>query len=137
MLAITTEMARGKSLSKDLRSSIIKSHIKGASVRQISSTHSIPRSTVQDIIKLYKKTGNVAEKKKTGRPSTVSNADRRSLRRIVKVNRRSNTREITVLWRDAIKKDVSVSTTKRQIRKIGYKFYKVKCCHSLILFEIC
>ncbi|KAF2895639.1 hypothetical protein ILUMI_10537 [Ignelater luminosus] len=70
---------------------------------------------------------NVAEKmKKAGRPSIISNADRRSLKRIIKVNWRSNTREITVLWRDAIKKQISVTTTKRQIKKIGYRFYKAK-----------
>jgi transposase len=118
-------MVRGKSLSKDLRLSIITAHNKGMSGRKISISHTIPRSTVQDIINLYEKTGKVEERKKTGRPSTITYANKRALRKIIKTSRRSNVKDITVLWRDAIKKDVSLSTTKRTIRKIGYKFYKV------------
>lgn len=57
-------MARGKSLSGDLRKSIINAHRHGISARKISISHSVPRSTVQDIINLFKKTGNVTESKK-------------------------------------------------------------------------
>lgn len=119
-------MPRGKPLSKDFRLSIINAHKKGISARRISVSHSVPRSTVQDIINLYKTTNGVDQKIKTGRPSTITEANKRALRRIVKTNRRSNTKEITVLWRESIAKDISLSTTKRTIRKIGYKFYKVK-----------
>lgn len=118
-------MSRGKPLSKDLRISIVKAHEKGISARRISVSHSVPRSTVQDIINLYRRSGGVDQKVKTGRPSTITDANKRALRRIVKTNRRSNTKEITVLWRDSIGKSISMSTTKRTIRKIGFKFYKV------------
>lgn len=123
-------MPRGKPLSKDLRLSIINAYKNSISARRISVSHSVPRSTVQDIINLYKSTDGVDQKTKTGRPSTITEANRRALRRIVKTNRRSNTKEITVLWRESIGKDISLSTTKRAIRKIGYKFYKV----TIILF---
>lgn len=129
-------MARGKSLSVDLRQSIIKAHINGESSGKISKIHSIPRSTVRDIINLYKTSGGVKEKKKNGRPSRISEDDERALKRIVKSNRLSTAKEITAQWRQIIGKPVSVSTTRRGISKMGYKFYKVFtefCCCVLIM----
>lgn len=125
-------MARGKALGEDLRWSIIKAHMKGISVRKISVSHSVARSTVHDIIGLHKKSGSVRERKKTGRLSKISDADQRALRRILKANRRSNSREITVLWREMTGKQMSVSTTKRSIKKLGFKFYKVISITSLL-----
>lgn len=126
-------MARGKALSADLRKSIVNAHRNGTSARKISISHSVPRSTVQDIINLFKKTGGVTQSKKTGRPSKISNADARALRRIVKANRRSNARELTALWRQMIQKQISLSTTKRAVRKLGYKFYKVICLRDFVV----
>ncbi|KAF2883961.1 hypothetical protein ILUMI_22219 [Ignelater luminosus] len=93
---------------------------RGISARRMSVLHSVPRSTVQDIINLYKSTGGVDQKTKTGRPSTITEANRRALRRIVKTNRRSNTKELTVLCGESI--DLSPIETlwnnmKKQLRK--------------------
>lgn len=111
-------MARGKALSANLGQSIIKTHKNGISARKISISHSVPRSTVQDIINLFKKTGGIIESKKTGRTSKISKGDTRALKRIIKANRRSNARELTVLWRQMIKKIIFLSTTKRTVRTI-------------------
>ncbi|KAF2892473.1 hypothetical protein ILUMI_13692 [Ignelater luminosus] len=72
-------MPRGKALSNDLHLSIINAYKNG-----ISASHSVPHSTVQDIINLYKSTGEVDQKTKTGQPSTITEANRRALRRIGK-----------------------------------------------------
>ncbi|KAF2892993.1 hypothetical protein ILUMI_13169 [Ignelater luminosus] len=58
-------MPRDKALSNDLRLSIINAYKKGISARRISVSHSLPRSTVQDIINLYKSTGGVGQKPKS------------------------------------------------------------------------
>ncbi|KAF2880129.1 hypothetical protein ILUMI_26040 [Ignelater luminosus] len=109
-------MPRGKALSNDLRLSIINAYKKGISARRMSVSHLVPRSTVQDIINVCKLTGGVDQKTKTGRPSTITEANRRALRRIVKTNRRSNTKELTVLWRESI--DLSpIETLWRNIKK--------------------
>ena len=43
-------------------------HKLGTSVRNISERLDIPKSTVQDIITLFKNEGNVDARKSTGRP---------------------------------------------------------------------
>lgn len=121
----SSKMPRGMPVSEDLRISMCKAHDQGISGRKISASHSVPRSTVQDIINLYKRTGGVHQKNKPGRPSQITGADKKALRKIIRTNRRCNAKELTVLWRARILKDVSLSTTKRCIKKIGYKFYKV------------
>lgn len=58
----SSKMPRGMPVSEDLRISMCKAHDQGISGRKISASHSVPRSTVQDIINLYKRTGGVHQK---------------------------------------------------------------------------
>lgn len=118
-------MARGKPLSSDLRNLIISAHKNGKSCREISKNMSIPRATVQDIVNLFKNTNNIAVREKTGRPTILNDTNKRALTRIIKENRRSTAAEITVKLRTAIKKNISVSTCSRAMKKSGYRFYKV------------
>ena len=116
-------MARGVALSQDLRNLIIKAFKEGKSSYQIAKNLFIARSSVQNIISLFKKTGDVKLKRKTGRPSIAKPADYRALKRIIVKNRRETAAAITVEWRNHLKKDISVDTCKRSMKKIGYKFY--------------
>lgn len=50
-------MPRGKAISEDMRKSIIISHNDGLSAYKISQNLKISRSSVRNIINLYKNTG--------------------------------------------------------------------------------
>lgn len=118
-------MPRGKPVCEEIRSLIIKSHMDGKSGRKISEEVKIPRTTVQDIIKLFKNTGKIGLGKKTGRNCSFSAQDLRALKKIVLKNRRATAAEITLEWNLMCKSTVSVSTCTRAVKKLGYKFYKV------------
>lgn len=119
-------MARGKPVPEEVRKIIISHNNKGKSTYQISKDLSLPRSTIQTIIEHHRKHGTVSCLKKTGRPRITSKAENRILRKIIKKNRRARAGELTVLWRDAIKKNISVDTCKRVLKKMGYGFYTAK-----------
>lgn len=120
------EMARGKPVTEDVRKLIITSNKNGKSAYQIAKDLSLPRSTIQTIIEHHRKHGTVSCLKKTGRSRITSKAENRILRRIIKKNRRARAGELTVLWRDAIKKNISVDTCKRVMKRMGYGFYTAK-----------
>lgn len=119
-------MARGKPVSQEVRKIIISYSNNGKSTYQISKDLSLPRSTIQTIIEHHRKYGIVTCLKKSGRPRITTKAENRILKKIIKENRRARAGELTVLWRDAIKKDVSVDTCKRVMRRMGYGFYTAK-----------
>lgn len=123
-------MARGVALSRDLRESIIKAFQTGLSSYKIAKNFSLPRSSVQNIITKYKNSGNVEIGKKTGRPTIAKPRDCRVLKKIIKENRRQTAAAITVEWKSRIKKNISVDTCKRTMKKLGYSFYKV--CFKII-----
>lgn len=127
-------MARGKCLSEDMRNAIIKEYKKNISAYDIAKILEISRSSVRNIINLFKKTGNVNPLTKTGRPPIATDRDRRSLRKILKNDRHATLPlyNITLEWKNAIKKQVSRDTCIREMKKMGYKFYKV----ILIIFPL-
>lgn len=89
------------------------------SAYDIANNLGISRSTVRNIINLFKRTGNTKPLKKTGRPTIASDRDRRILRKIVKKDRRSTAASITLEWKHLIKKQVSRDTCIREIKKNG------------------
>lgn len=123
-------MPRGKALSVDLRKAIIAASSQAKSTYTISKEFNLPRSTVQDIVSLNKRTGSVEIRKKPGRPLLTTRAERRILKKIVKKDRRATAADITVQWKRHIKKDLSVDTCKRALKKLGYDFYKVRNLRS-------
>lgn len=112
-------MARGKCLSEDMRNAIIKEYKKNISAYDIAKILEISRSSVRNILNLFKKTGNVNPLSKTGRPPIATDRDRRSLRKILKNDRRATTANITLEWKNAIKKQVSRDTCIREMKKMG------------------
>lgn len=119
-------MVRGKPLSEDLRIAIVNANKNGKSCRKIAHEFCLPSSTVQDIVKNFKTTKSVKIGLKTGRPPLTSARDLRTLKKIVKSNRRVNISEVTANFREMAKNTVSVSTCSRALKKIGIKSYKAK-----------
>lgn len=118
-------MTRGKSLSEDIRNSIISAHKRGLSGHKIAKNLSIPQGTVRNIISQFKKTGHIKIKVKSGRISKITKRDHRALRALIKHDRRISSRELASKWADAIGRPISKDTCLRNIKKLGYGFYKV------------
>lgn len=62
---------------------------------------------------------------KTGRKPGILEIQKRSLKRIIKNNRRSSYAELSVLWTAATGKQMSRTTCHRTASKMGFKAYKV------------
>jgi len=78
-------MARGKPVSVELRKLIINWHDAGKSYGQIAKEIYLPRPTVVNIIKHFKKIGSVDSLvNKRGRKSQLTTRDYRVLNKIVK-----------------------------------------------------
>lgn len=129
VLAVTRQslvkMVRGKPLSEDLRKSIICAHNDGISGCNIAKNLRISRYTVRNIIRLFKKEGNVTRKVRTGRISKITKRDRRVLRNLIRQDRRVSSRELASKWGNAIQMRVSKDTCLRHLKTMGYGFYKV------------
>ena len=126
-------MARGKAVSDEIRKVIIHLHLKGQNASQIADSVNKSRYTVRNIIKLYKTTGSVAQKPRTGSRPRYSNTNLRALKRIIKENRRANYNELKILWNQATTKKFSRATCHRAAQKLGFKTYKVSSNYYFII----
>ena len=77
---------KGKDVSDEVRAVICTMFKK---VTAIAKDLSMPRGTVNIIIKRYKKTGQIKKGKRTGRPPKLTPRDERRLSRLVLRNRRT------------------------------------------------
>ena len=106
--------------SNNRRGLIIEHFEIGHSVRQIATFTNTPKSTVQDIIASFKKTGTTSSKIK-GRPPTtqkLSTRDQRALARASTANPRAYARQIQYVVGGAAT-TVSVRTIERSLLKSG------------------
>src|SRR5258705_3710828 len=119
-------MARGKEDPEEMRKAIIKSRGKGTSIRGIAKALHLATTTVWRIIHLQKETGSITPKPRPGRPSQVTPADSRALRRITQGHRWLTAAELNLEWtQSSTGKETSVATCCRAVRKLGYHFRKV------------
>lgn len=127
-------MVRGRPISADMRKLIVKLSQEGKSGHNIAAIIGISRSSVRNIINLFKKTRAVIGKPRPGRNKSVSGADLKVLGRIIKRNRRLRVSENLTEWRKSIKNNVSRSTCLRYIKSLGYSFYKVNIKRNFTYF---
>lgn len=73
-------------ISLEMRKLVITFHQESKSVREIEQLTGIKRSTVQNIIKRYRESGSVENRKRTGRPRQISARTERKLVAEVKKN---------------------------------------------------
>ena len=118
-------MARGKAVSDEIRKVIINLHLKGQNASPIADSVIKSRYTVRNIIKLYKTTGSVTQKPRTGSRPRYSNTNLRALKRIIKENRRANYNELKILWNQGTTNNLLRVTCYRTSQKLGFKPYKV------------
>lgn len=118
-------MAKGVSYSQDLREKVIHQYLRGQSMKQISETMNMPKSSVGYIVKTFRDTGSTKNRgKSNGRPRIVSERDRRALVKICKSQRRATLRDITATWNEEVGVKVSRECCRQWIHKSGLKFYK-------------
>ena len=93
----------------------------GHKLREISKLLSVPHMTVSNIVKKYRNTGSVENKKRSSRPKLVSDRDYRKLERLVKANRRDTLSNITSKFNQNREIQVSRRTVQRHLDQHGFQ----------------
>ena len=95
----------------------------------ISNTLNIPRNTVYDAIKRYKKLGSLENRKRSGRLVTVATiANKEKIRKKISRNPQSSMRAMAKKMK--ISKD---SVRKIETTMLGHRSYKISKCHFLMI----
>ena len=99
---------------------------KNKTVRDISQTLGLPKSTVWNIIKKKESTGELTNRKGTGRPRKTSTADDRRILSIIKKNPQTPVRQIrNTLQESGV--DLSMTTVCRRLHEQKYRGYTARC----------
>jgi len=112
-------MGRAKQKSIDIRNMVIGQHQAGVGIRKIARSLKLEPCTVSRIIKKFKDTGTVADRKRSGRPRKTTEAEDRQIVITSKRDRRLTAPEITAEINRGRKDPVSVSTVKSRLNKAG------------------
>ncbi|GFX42929.1 hypothetical protein TNCV_5072931 [Trichonephila clavipes] len=83
-------MSKSKELSEFDRGSIVGCPFCGKSVHEIADILKKTKSTVSDVIVKWKRRGSEKAEKRTGKPKILGERSRRTLKRVVKHNRKSS-----------------------------------------------
>ncbi|GFU91726.1 transposable element Tc1 transposase [Trichonephila clavipes] len=93
-------------------------HLYGKSVHEIADILKKPKSTVSDVI--VKRRGSETADKRTGRPKVLGERSRRTLKRVVKQNRKSSLVEISQEFQCLSGISVSSKTIRRELKNLGF-----------------
>ncbi len=119
-------MGRGSPLCEQLREQIVQQFKNNVSQRAIARNLGISSSTVHNIIKRFRESGEIAARKHQGRKPTLNARDLRSLRRHCIKNRHHSVKDITTWAQEHFRKPLSVNTVRRYIYKCKLKLYHAK-----------
>ena len=113
-------MGKGKELTEDERSFIVRMKSGGASITAIAKETKRPRGTIA-ILRKFRLSGKVRTLKWSGRSGLTTERENRCLTRQVKENRRSKLPKLwQKKWSASISKTVSERTTRRRLKSLGY-----------------
>jgi len=99
-----------KELTVGTKKAIVKLNNSGVSQAEISRRLDIPRTTITDILKRFRRRGNVENTHRSGAPSKLSRLDTRGLSRLVRKTRRKSLVDITHLFNQNRDSTVSYRT---------------------------
>src|SRR5829696_1372698 len=91
----------------------------GFSERKISEVLNYPKSTVHDVIFIYKNDGPETLPSRSGRPPILTERDNRHLMQILNKNHRTNINELCENFVTSTSTNVSQITLKRHLHKNG------------------
>ncbi|GFX29168.1 regulator of chromosome condensation 2 [Trichonephila clavipes] len=112
-------ISKSKELSEFDRGNIVGCHLCGKSIREIADIRKKPKSTVSDVIVKWKRRGSETAEKRTGRPKILGERSRRTLKRVVKQNRKSSLVEISHEFQSSSEISVNSRTVHRELKKLG------------------
>ena len=111
-----TENYHISALSAVQRGIIIGARLAGASVSRTANLMGVSRSTVSRVMTDYTKLGKVSSaKQNSGRKSKLTDRDRRALKRIVALNRKTTLPQITSEMNTHLQNPVSTKTIQREL----------------------
>jgi transposase len=113
----------GKELSETLRERIIGSYLSGIKQCIISEELGVPKSTVNDTIKRYKKTGSATPEKRPGRPKILTKRDTRTLQRIICKDRFSPLGDVTDRLNSSLNTNFHHNTVRKYLHNEGLGNY--------------
>ncbi|GFV27022.1 uncharacterized protein TNCV_4852591 [Trichonephila clavipes] len=108
-------MSKSKEFSAFHRGSIVGCQLCGKSVREIADILQKPKSIVK-----CKCQGSETAQKRTGRPKMLGVRSRRTLKRVVKQNRKSSLVEISQEFQSSSGISVSSMTVRRELKNFGF-----------------
>lgn len=109
-----------KATSSDERDIIIKLWNEGKSLREIGKTVGRTHSTVQGVIKNYKSTGSTTSKPRSGRPSTLTDREKRHIINEVQKNPKLTASKIAKDVEERFQKTICSDTVCKILKKSGY-----------------
>ncbi len=119
-------MGRGSPLCEQLREQIAQQFKNNVPQRTIARNLGISSSTVHNIIKRFRESGEISARKREGQKPTLNACDLRSLRRHCIKNRHQCVKDITTWAQEHFRKPLSVNTVRRYINKCKLKLYHAK-----------
>ncbi|GFU19646.1 transposable element Tc1 transposase [Trichonephila clavipes] len=90
------------------------------SVREIMDILQKPQYTVCDVIVKWKRRSSETAEKRTGRPKILGERSIRTLKRVVKQNRKSSLLEISQEFQSSSGISVSSKTVRRELKNLGF-----------------
>ena len=112
----TSNMARKKELSTDLKNTIIQQYERGKSYSQLSHFFQLPHSTLHYVISKWKSTGTTINLPRAGRPRKLSRRSEVKLSRAATVTPMATRQDLKDSLGEA-GRHVSVSTVTRASRR--------------------
>ncbi|GFS47774.1 uncharacterized protein TNCV_3597881 [Trichonephila clavipes] len=88
--------------------------------REIAGILLKPKSTVSYVIVKWKRRGSETAEKRSGRPKILSERSRRTLKRVVKQNRKSSLVEISQEFQSSSGISLSNRTVRRELKNVGF-----------------
>lgn len=119
-------MGRGSPLCEQMREQIVKQFKNNISQRAIALNLGISPSTVRNIIKRFRESGDITAPERKGRKPSLNARDLRSLGRYCIKNRPHCVKDIATWAQEHFRKTLSVTTVPRYICKCRLKLYYAK-----------
>ncbi|GFV40021.1 uncharacterized protein TNCV_4412521 [Trichonephila clavipes] len=113
-------MSKSKGLSEFDRGSIVGCHFCGKSIREIADILQKPKSTVSAVTVKWKRRGSETAEKRAGRPKILGEHSHRTLKRVMKQNRKSSLVEISQEFHSSSGISVSSWAVHRELKNLGF-----------------
>lgn len=108
---------KGKELSSEKKSDIIRLLKDGKSISSISEITKIPRTTINSVIKKFNESGSIENFPRIGRPKKLTDHNERYLMCQVKANPRLNASELAKMSSEQLNIDVTPQTVRNMLHK--------------------